>query len=113
KTASISGKITGINPEVDGKMDQAKINAIIKSKQKALQDCYERELRKNPNLSGKIVVRFTIGEDGKVADVRIESDTMGNAEVSDCILSRIRRWIFPKPDEGSVTVSVPFVFVKT
>ncbi len=113
KTASISGKITGINPEIDGKMDQAKINAIIKSKQKALQDCYERELRKNPNLSGKIVVRFTIGEDGKVSDVRIESDSMGNPEVADCILSRIRRWIFPKPDEGSVTVSVPFVFVKT
>lgn len=113
KTASISGKITGINAEVDGKMDQAKINAIIKSKQKALQDCYERELRKNPNLSGKIVVRFTIGEDGKVSDVRIESDNMGNPEVSDCILSRIRRWLFPKPDEGSVTVSVPFVFVKT
>jgi TonB family protein len=113
KTASISGKITGINAEVDGKMDQAKINAIIKSKQKALQDCYERELRKNPNLQGKIVVRFTIGEDGKVSDVRIESDTMGNPDVADCILSRIRRWIFPKPDEGSVTVSVPFVFVKT
>ncbi len=113
KTVSISGKITGINAEVDGKMDQAKINAIIKSKQKALQDCYERELRRNPNLSGKIVVRFTIGEDGKVSDVRIESDNMGNPEVSDCILSRIRRWIFPKPDEGSVTVSVPFVFVKT
>jgi len=113
KTASISGKITGINAEVDGKMDQSKINAIIKSKQKALQDCYERELRKNPNLQGKIVVRFTIGEDGKVSDVRIESDSMGNPEVSDCILSRIRRWIFPKPDEGSVTVSVPFVFVKT
>ncbi len=113
KTASISGKITGIVPEVDGKMDQAKINAIIKSKQKALQDCYERELRKNPNLSGKIVVRFTINENGKVSDVRIESDSMGNPGVSDCILSRIRRWIFPKPDEGSVTVSVPFVFVKT
>lgn len=113
KTASISGKITGIMPEVEGKMDQAKINAIIKSKQKALQDCYERELRKNPNLSGKIVVRFTITEDGKVTDVRIESDTMGNPDVADCILARIRRWIFPKPDEGSVTVSIPFVFVKT
>ncbi|MCX7945296.1 MAG: TonB family protein [Deltaproteobacteria bacterium] len=113
KTASISGKITNIMPEIDGKMDQAKINAIIKSKQKALQDCYERELRKNPNLSGKIVVRFTIGEDGKVTDVRIESDSMGSAEVADCLISRIRRWIFPKPDEGSVTVSVPFVFVKT
>lgn len=113
KMASITGKITNVLPEVDGKMDQAKINAIIKSKQKALQDCYERELRKNPNLSGKIVVRFTIGEDGKVSDVRIESDTMGNPDVADCILSRIRRWIFPKPDEGTVTVSVPFVFIKT
>jgi hypothetical protein len=35
---------------------------------------------------------------------------MGSDAVGDCIISRLKRWRFPKPDGGSVTVNFPFIF---
>jgi len=97
-------------PEVDGSLDSGKIASVVKSRIRSVQDCYEKELKKNPKLGGKITIRFTIGEDGKVSEARTESDSMGNPAVADCILSRLRHWRFPKPEGGNVTVSYPFVF---
>ncbi len=75
-----------------------------------MKSCYERELKKDPTLKGKIVVQFTIGPMGRVTNSKIGSSSMRNAAVGSCILGRIRSWRFPKPEGGSVTVSYPFVF---
>jgi TonB family protein len=110
KEAKITGAISAMAPEVDGSLDSGKIASVVKSRIRSVQDCYEKELKKNPKLGGKITIRFTIGEDGKVSEARTESDSMGNPAVADCILSRLRHWRFPKPEGGNVTVSYPFVF---
>ena len=93
-----------------GKMDRSDIARVVKLRIRAVKSCYERELKKDPTLRGKVVVQFTIGEVGRVTNSKIASSTMSNAAVGSCILGRIRSWRFPKPEGGSVTVSYPFVF---
>ena len=67
----------------------------------AIQYCYQRELKRDPNLKGKIVVRFTIDISGKVRIVNIISSTLNNARVERCVVSRIQRW----DDFGAIDAS--------
>lgn len=75
-----------------GARDPEKVTAVINAHKAALQYCYQRELKRNPNLRGKIVVRFTITPQGTAKDVKILSSTIDSEHVERCVLSRIRRW---------------------
>ncbi len=66
--------------------------AIINSHKAAIEYCYQRALRSNPNLKGKISVRFVIHPDGSVGKVSVVESTMNNSGVERCIVSKIRRW---------------------
>jgi outer membrane biosynthesis protein TonB len=76
----------------------------------AIKGCYERSLKRNPSLSGKIVVRWTITAAGTVQGVEIDSDTIGDPDIVSCIKGLIGRWRFAAPSGGSVEVSFPFLF---
>ena len=47
----------------------------------AIQQCYEKELKRNPSLKGKVVVRFSITPAGRTTDIDIEENTLGNEAV--------------------------------
>lgn len=97
-------------PEVDGSLDSESIAKVVRARLRSIQDCYEAALKRDASLSGKIEVEFTIAESGNVDEARVSSNKMGSAEVGDCIVSRVRRWKFPQPKGGSVTVNYPFIF---
>jgi outer membrane biosynthesis protein TonB len=96
--------------DVDGSLDPKAITAAIKRRLSGIKRCYEAQLKRNPKLSGKIVVTFVIDERGRVSEARVDTDTMGDRAVTSCIVSLIRRVRFPKPDDGTVQASFPFVF---
>ena len=66
--------------------------AVINSHKAAIEYCYQRALRTNPNLKGKISVRFVIHPDGSVGKVSVVESTLNNSGVERCIVSKIRRW---------------------
>ncbi len=100
-----TGEITA-----SGALDSAAIAAVVKSKLSGIKYCYEKELKNNPKLSGKVLVAFTIGETGDVVSYSVLNSTLGNAEAEQCMLRMIRRWKFPAPKGGQVTVEYPFIF---
>ena len=97
-------------PEVDGTIDKDGVDKVVKMNYNAIKRCYEKELKANPDLKGKISVIFMINAEGRVQTVDITTDTVGNENVSSCIKSVVKRWRFPKPDEGSVSIEYPFIF---
>ena len=106
----VSGVVKSEAPAVDGELDPAMVAKEVRSRLGAIKACYERALKRNPNLSGKIVIHWTITQAGTVSGVDVEQDTLGDAEVASCIKSLVARWRFPAPSGGSVEVSFPFVF---
>jgi len=79
----------------------------------AIKYCYERSLRQNPSLAGKVVVRITVAPDGTVSDVSVVSSTLNDEKAEQCILSRIRQWkdFDPiAPSEGSVSFKQTYAF---
>ena len=77
---------------LSGTRDPEKVSRIVNSHTDAIQYCYLREVKRNPNLRGKVVVRFTIRPDGTVSDVKILSTTLRSDSAERCIISRIKRW---------------------
>lgn len=91
-------------------VDKDALGKYIRLRIKSVQACYEKELKRNPSLRGKIVVRFVILTTGRVNEVSIDQNTMGDQEVASCIVNTIRRWSFPVKPEEDAPVSFPFVF---
>ncbi len=96
-------------PEVEGTLDQAGVVKIVKQNSAAIQRCYEKALKTNPQLKGKVAVTWMINQDGRAEMVEITEDTMKDADVAACIKGVVSRWRFPKP-ESPASVTFPFVF---
>ncbi|MBL9038950.1 MAG: AgmX/PglI C-terminal domain-containing protein [Archangium sp.] len=109
--AAVRGRVADAAPEVESaEIDRGKLAAYLRARMSAIQGCYEKELKRNPSLKGKVVVRFTITPQGRASDIEIEENTLGNDAVPSCIKTVIRGWVFPFKPDGEATVAYPFVF---
>jgi len=100
-------------PEIEptgADVDKGSLGRFIRMRLRSVQGCYEKELKLNPVLKGKVVVRFVIRTTGRVGDVSIDQNTMGSDGVGSCIVNLVRNWVFPMKLEEDTPVSFPFVF---
>lgn len=94
-----------------GVFDSNLVVRQLRLRQSAIQRCYERELRNNPTLAGRVVARFSIQPTGTVSGASATENTTGSPAVATCVLNVVRGLRFnPGPDGGAVTYSFPFVF---
>ncbi len=111
ENVKVASRIRTEGPKITGFLDANSIRQTIMRRMGMIKYCYEKVLKKNPQLHGKVVVKFTINAKGRVTKYSIESSTLNNEEVEGCVLRVIRRLRFPPPKEGGeVTVSYPIVF---
>jgi TonB family protein len=94
----------------NAKRDNNAINAVVASHKASIRMSYEKYLKRDPSLAGKVTVRFTISASGGVTAVSIVENTTGNSELEQEITRKIRMWRFDTVPEGDVTVTYPFVF---
>jgi len=96
---------------VMGSVSAATIRSVFRRYQPKIRHVYEKALKRSPALTGKIVVKLTIGADGKVAKTEITQDTLQDASLAAELLKVLSRMRFPKPKGGgSMVVTYPFVF---
>jgi TonB family protein len=96
---------------VVGGLSKDVIARVIRSHQHEIKYCYEVELQKNPSLSGKVAVMFTIDATGAVSENKISDTSLHNGGTEQCMLARIQRWRFPEPEGGGeVNVTFPWFF---
>ncbi|WP_146156201.1 AgmX/PglI C-terminal domain-containing protein [Enhygromyxa salina] len=97
--------------DVVGDVDKKSVSATIRRRMPGLEACYEKALRSNSSLSGKMTYTITINPSGRVSDVDIEVDTVGDASVRSCTTAKIKGWRFLSEgaeDSSEVTFSVAF-----
>jgi hypothetical protein len=93
-----------------GHLDKAAIQKVVNRHLHQVQRCYEVQLLRDPQLQGKLMLDWVIAPSGRVSRARQVSSTLSSPAVASCVLARIRTWVFPRPEGGSVTVRYPFVF---
>lgn len=110
KVAAVQSKIAAESPEIEGQMDEETVRKIALKNQVSLKYCFQKAQARNPELSGKIVVRLTIDGDGNVTDVSVEQSTIDDQEMVSCVLRMVKRWKFPATG-GEVNITFPLVFM--
>lgn len=73
---------------------------------------YNKELRKNPTLRGKILLRITIEPSGTVSKCTVESTNLGSPELVALIVARVKKFNFgPKDNVPKTTILYPIDFL--
>jgi hypothetical protein len=111
-----------LSMEVSGRLHPEEIRNVVRARFGALRRCYEAGLLRDPNLAGRIAVRFVIGRDGKVTAVAEDAPqpnspppppaiaSMPDRAVVSCVLREFEKFTFPAPEGGVVTVVYPIMF---
>ncbi len=87
------------------------VGQIIHKHMDSIRYCHEAAIIAQPNISGRVVVRFVIGGSGSVKKVSITSSTLPSDQLSNCIMRKLSTFRFPKPKGGiDVSVDYPFIF---
>jgi len=97
--------------EVRGPLDPDIIRRIVRAHINEIRYCYNQGLGRDPNLRGRVVVRFTIDVGGNVRESTVKESALKDPAVGNCIATRIQRWSFPRPRPGSGEVFVTYPFV--
>lgn len=108
----INIQLSGEDAEFIGKIDKEAIRRVIKSNERQVRACYEAALNRQPDLKGRLLLRWKIGDLGKVYEASVKESSLGSTAVANCVLRRLRTWRFPEPPPGvEGEVEYPFVFV--
>ena len=78
----------------------------------ALYRIYNRELRNDPTLRGKMVLRITIQPDGSVSQCKVESTDLKSPPLVSGIIDRVSKFNFgPKEGVPAITILYPIDFL--
>ncbi|MEQ1570476.1 MAG: AgmX/PglI C-terminal domain-containing protein, partial [Myxococcota bacterium] len=88
--------------------DDNQVKATVTRYQGQLMYCYEKVLKVDTSLQGRIEVSWSVAGGAVTGMPVIISNSTGDAELADCVVKKIRRWVFPPDVEGDM--SYPFVF---
>jgi TonB family protein len=90
---------------------EEEIERVFQKNKGAIFSLYNRELRKDPTLQGKVVMELTIAPNGKVVKCRIVSSELNNPTLERKLVSRVKLFRFAAKDVAQVTVSYPIDFL--
>jgi hypothetical protein len=94
-----------------GRTDE-EIQIVFDRYKAALYRIYNRELRKDPTLRGKILMRIRIETNGSVSMCKVESTDLASPELVANIVERIKRFNFgPKEGVPKMTILYPIDFL--
>lgn len=90
---------------------EEEIERVFQKNKGAIFSLYNRALRKDPSLQGKVVMELTIAPNGKVVKCRIVSSELSDPALERKLVIRVKLFRFAARDVAQVTVSYPIDFL--
>jgi TonB family protein len=87
------------------------IKLVFDRNKGSIYTIYNRALRDDPSLQGKVVLKLTIAPSGKVLDVTVVSSELRNPELERKLLARIKQFDFGPKDVDTLIVTYPVDFL--
>ncbi len=86
------------------------IELVFDRNKGAIFALYNRALRQNPTLEGKLVLRITIAPTGEVTACEVVSSELGDPELEQRLVQRVMLFRFESRDVESITTTKPIDF---
>lgn len=93
-----------------GSIAPVEVKKAITEHRAEFKACYHSLLEKDKKASGKVVLRFTIDEEGKVEETVILNETSLPNETANCIADIVKTITFAKPSGGKARITYPWEF---
>lgn len=94
-----------------GSRSREEIERVFDTNKGRIFTLYNRALRENPALQGKVVLRLTIAPDGRVTFCEVVSSELGDAELEKALVQRVLQFQFEARDDvESITTTKPIDF---
>jgi protein TonB len=90
--------------------DREEVEEVFDQNKGAIYALYNRALRDNPALQGKVVLRLTIQPDGSVSDCEIVSSELKDADLEKRLVDRVKLFRFKAKDVGAISTTKPLDF---
>lgn len=114
-TSDIGDKIPVKRASISGgrksSRDEREIEQVFQKNKGAIYSIYNRALRKDPTLEGKVIIELTIRADGKVVQCRIISSELNAPDLERKIIARIKLFRFKPANVQEITVKYPIDFL--
>jgi hypothetical protein len=91
--------------------DATEIQKLVRQYVPGVKSCYQRLTREGDTRTGKAIVSFQIGGNGRVQGLSVEAPAFEGSQLATCIDNQVARWVFPPSKNGAPASSYPFVFV--
>ncbi len=95
---------------VNGRLPPEVIQRIVRQNFGRFRLCYDNGLRTNPNLQGRVSVKFVIDRSGAVSTAQDGGSDLADQGVVSCVVRGFNNRSFPQPEGGIVTVVYPIIF---
>ena len=109
--ASTNQKQKGSASGSVAKRSADEIERVFQKNKGGIFAIYNRALRKNPSLEGKVVIELTISPAGQVTAVKILSSELGDEKLERKLVVKIKKFKFSKANVTEITVSYPIDFL--
>ena len=93
-----------------GSRSREEIELVFDKNKGAIFALYNRALRQDPSLEGKLVLRLTIAPDGQVTMCEVVSSELGDEELERKLVQRIKLFRFEARDVEAITTTKPIDF---
>jgi periplasmic protein TonB len=116
-TTEVKSSIVKASLKKDRKSDrsasrsQEDIQIVFDKHKGAIFNIYNRALRQNPTLEGKVVFQLTIAPSGQVTAISVVSSELGDPTLERKLLARIKMINFGAKPVDSVTLTYPIDFL--
>jgi TonB family protein len=108
---SLESSATTIQESLTRKRSADEIEHIFQKNQGSIFNLYNRALRKNPSLAGKIIIELTISPGGQVTAAKVLSSEPGDDSLEQKLIAKIKRFKFTNEDVKEITLTYPIDFL--
>ena len=118
-TTQVKNPVAGIGPAggasrtgTSGKASRSReeIELVFDKNKGAIFALYNRALRNDPSLEGKVVLRLTIAPNGQVTMCEVISSELGDPDLENKLVQRIKLFRFEAKDVEAITTTKPIDF---
>ncbi|MFQ6005227.1 MAG: TonB family protein, partial [Woeseia sp.] len=119
-TTEVSSPVAGLGQNAGGarrtgssgraSRSREEIELVFDKNKGAIFALYNRALRMDPTLEGKLVLRLTIAPSGEVTFCEIVSSELGDADLERKLVQRVKLFRFEAKDVEPITTTKPIDF---
>ncbi|HVE83555.1 MAG TPA: AgmX/PglI C-terminal domain-containing protein, partial [Myxococcales bacterium] len=96
---------------VKARLERADVMQVALAHKEQVVRCRAAALAQDPDLSGQLVLRWTVDVEGQVDGVvEVLPGKLAGTALGDCVAEAVQGWKFPRHAEAQGPITFPFQF---